>query len=206
MKVDFGVDSSLSPSPLFFLSSSPPRSLGAVACRAAPRGSPLGDWLGPSCSPCGAAGVSSLLVGPAGDSRRVVSACSSGSPIRARINRSSISHARTVGAERVWRQVRQVIPDAGVLFSTARAFPRGRTRWASRDNCGSLGKVANCQVAVTVACGPGRGRGARRRVVSARDVADGGGAATRADSAGRVLPEKGGSPDAARQVRGSGFG
>ena len=57
-------------------------------------------------------------------------------------------------AARIWQQLRTMIPDrTGVLILDGTAFRnRGRIRWASRARyCGTLGKVANCQVAVTVA-------------------------------------------------------
>jgi SRSO17 transposase len=64
-----------------------------------------------------------------------------------------ISHAPWDHA-RIWRQLRAVIPDrGGVLILDATSFPKQGTQsvGVARQYCGTLGKVANCQVAVTVA-------------------------------------------------------
>ena len=64
-----------------------------------------------------------------------------------------ITHAPW-SAERLWRQLRAVIPErTGVLILDGTSFPKqGRRSVAvARQYCGTLGKVANCQVAVTAA-------------------------------------------------------
>jgi SRSO17 transposase len=64
-----------------------------------------------------------------------------------------ISHAPWDVA-RVWRQLRAVLPDReGVLILDATSFPKQGTHsvGVARQYCGTLGKVANCQVAVTAA-------------------------------------------------------
>lgn len=64
-----------------------------------------------------------------------------------------ITHAPW-SADRVWRQLRATIPErCGVLILDGTSFPKqGRRSVAvARQYCGTLGKVANCQVAVTAA-------------------------------------------------------
>lgn len=64
-----------------------------------------------------------------------------------------ISHAPWDYA-RIWQQLRAGIPDReGVLILDATSFPKQGTHsvGVARQYCGTLGKVANCQVAVTAA-------------------------------------------------------
>jgi len=64
-----------------------------------------------------------------------------------------ITHAPW-NAERVWRQLRAGMPErSGVLILDGTSFPKqgAHSVGVARQYCGSLGKVANCQVAVTAA-------------------------------------------------------
>jgi SRSO17 transposase len=64
-----------------------------------------------------------------------------------------ITHAPW-NAERVWRRLRGIIPERrGVLILDGTSFPKHgpASVGVSRQYCGALGKIANCQVATTVA-------------------------------------------------------
>jgi SRSO17 transposase len=64
-----------------------------------------------------------------------------------------ITHAPW-SADRVWRQLRTMIPEReGLLILDATSFPKQGVHsvGVARQYCGTLGKVANCQVAVTAA-------------------------------------------------------
>ena len=55
---------------------------------------------------------------------------------------------------RIWRQLRATIPDrSGMVILDGTSFPKQGTQsvGVARRSCGTLGKVANCQVAVTAA-------------------------------------------------------
>ena len=64
-----------------------------------------------------------------------------------------ITHAPW-NAEPVWRRLRAVVPERrGILILDETSFPKQGTHsvGVARQYCGALGKVANCQVAVTIA-------------------------------------------------------
>ena len=64
-----------------------------------------------------------------------------------------ITHA-TWDADRIWRRLLEVQPERrGVLIIDGTSFPKQGTHsvGVARQYCGALGKIANCQVAVTAA-------------------------------------------------------
>jgi len=64
-----------------------------------------------------------------------------------------ITHAQW-DADRVWRRLLEILPDRhGVLIIDSTSFPKqgAHSVGVARQYCGALGKIANCQVAVTAA-------------------------------------------------------
>ena len=88
----------------------------------------------------------------------------------------------------MWRRLRAVIPERrGVAILDGTSFPKQgpHSVGVTRQYCGALGKIANCQVATTTRCGRARAWILGRHVVSAGQLAHPRRAATRADSGQR---------------------
>ena len=74
-------------------------------------------------------------------------------PVAYQASQHFITHAPW-DAERVWRRLRAVIPERrGVAILDGTGFPKHgpHSVGVARQYCGALGKIANCQVATTVA-------------------------------------------------------
>jgi SRSO17 transposase len=77
-----------------------------------------------------------------------------------------ITHA-VWDADRIWRRLLELLPERqGVLIIDGTSFPKQGTHsvGVGRQYCGALGKIANCQVAVTAALWTG----ARAWMIGAR--------------------------------------
>jgi SRSO17 transposase len=74
-------------------------------------------------------------------------------PVSSQAFQHFITHAPW-DADRVWRRLRAVLPERrGVLILDGTSFPKQgpSSVGVARQYCGALGKIANCQVAVTAA-------------------------------------------------------